>query len=123
MRMTRFMSGCLAVLWTTSSLSVLACSPDGTLSRFAHEQYGERIEFDVLRNGKPIGEHVTLFEYAEDGLRVRSRTELGVKFLFIPVYGFEYESSERWCGDQLRELDARVSDGGELSTLAVVRAP
>jgi len=90
-----------------------ACSADSELGRFVNERYGKRIEFDVLRDGKLVGEHVTTFALTADGLEVHLRMELGVTLLFIPVYRFEYESQSVWCGENLAKLSARTLDGGE----------
>ena len=90
-----------------------ACSADSELGHFVNERYGKRIEFDVLRDGKPIGEHVTTFARTANGLEVHSRTELSISVLFIPVYRFEYDSQSLWCGEILSRLSARTKDRGE----------
>lgn len=90
-----------------------ACSADSELGHFVNERYGKRIEFDVLRDGKPVGEHVTTFALTANGLKVHSRTELGISVLFIPVYRFEYDSQSLWCGESLSRLSARTKDRGE----------
>ena len=52
--------------------AVAKCSPNGPLANFATDAYGERIEFDVYRNEKLVGRHVTEFSDGDDGLRVKS---------------------------------------------------
>lgn len=98
-----------------------ACDGGDALARFAAEHYGERIAFDVLRNGKPVGEHVTTFSRDTGGLTVRSRMQIDIRFLFLPVYGFAYEAKERWCGDTLSTLSARVEDGDETRSVRATR--
>jgi len=101
---------------------VLACDGQDDLARFVSETYGERIEFDVLRNGKPVGEHVTTFAVDERGLAVTSRMRMDLRLLFVPVYDFDYHSESRWCNGRLQALDVRVSDNGEPSSLAAEAA-
>lgn len=74
--------------------------------------YGERIAFDVLRNGRRVGEAIT--EFRRDGalLAVHSRMALDIHVLFVPVYRFRYDSRARWCGDRLASLATRVDDDG-----------
>ncbi len=101
---------------------VAACGQGDALDAFVREHYGERIEFDVLRNGKPVGEHVTTFRATDDGLRVESRMQLDIRVLFVPVYRFEYASSARWCEGHLVELAATVSDNGDIVETRAARA-
>ena len=112
-----FVSALLLVL-SMSSFATTCPSPSD-LGDFVVATYGDRIEFDVLRNGKTIGEHITTFDVGADGIRVESRMQLGITVFYIPVYRFSYESRSRWCGDRLRELEAEVSDNGEISKTAV----
>lgn len=116
------LSSTLLALALILSLPAAAdCVADDALARFAGERYGERIAFDVLRNGKPVGEHVTTFEREGDALTVRSRMNIDITFLFLPVYGFSYEAEERWCGDTLATLNARVVDGDEKRAVSAAR--
>ncbi len=116
--------GLLTALFLGFSMSSFAttCPSSSGLGDFVAATYGDRIEFDVLRNGKTIGEHVTTFAVGTDGVRVESRMQLGIDVFFIPVYRFAYESRSRWCDDRLQELEARTSDNGEVSktTAAII---
>lgn len=95
---------------------------DQDLLALVEEGYDGRIEFDVLRNGKPVGEHVTTFRRTDAGLEARSRMELTVRILRIPVYRFTYRSRDLWCGDDLVALEASVDDNGSASTVRAFRA-
>lgn len=90
-----------------------ACGADSELVRFVDERCGQRVQFDVLHDGKSVGEHVTTFAATANRLEFHSRMELTVTVLFIPVYRFEYESASVWCGENLVRLSARTKEGGK----------
>jgi hypothetical protein len=73
--------------------------------------YGERIEFDVMRKGEVVGEHITRFEKIDDALRVTSTMNIEIFFLFLPVYAFHYRTEEIWQNGQMISLDVNVLDG------------
>jgi len=75
--------------------------------------YGDTIEFDVLREGKVVGEHITAFEKERGRLSVKSKMELEIFLLFIPVYSFSYQAEETWVDDGLNKLNVNVLDGTE----------
>ena len=75
--------------------------------------YGPEIRFDVMRNNRVIGEHVTRFERENDKLQVSSTMRLEIEVFFIPVYDFSYTAQESWGGGQLRALSVQVEDGAD----------
>ena len=75
--------------------------------------YGDVINFDVLREGKVIGQHETRFSWKNNELFVRSRMFLEISVLIFPVYAFDYKSTEIWKNDRLEGLKVRVVDGDE----------
>ena len=101
------------LILTAAARVATACADSAELAAFISSRYGETIEFDVLRNGKRVGEHVTRFALDGENIRVDSRMRLDIRILLVPVYDFTYESRSHWCGDGLLELDARVDDNGE----------
>jgi len=101
------------LLFAACARAAPACVDSDELTAFITSRYGDAIEFDVLRNGKQVGEHVTRFEFEGNAIRVDSRMRLDIRILLVPVYAFTYESRARWCGDGLLQLDARVDDNGE----------
>ncbi|MEQ8233478.1 MAG: DUF6134 family protein [Gammaproteobacteria bacterium] len=98
-----------------------ACASTAELANFVSSRYGDAIHFDVLRNGKTVGEHVTRFAVDDDGIGVESRMRLDIRVLLVPVYDFTYVSRARWCDDGLLELDARVDDNGDERHTRAVR--
>lgn len=75
--------------------------------------YGERIEFDVMRDGKKVGEHITAFTDEGDNFRVTSEMKIDISFLKIPLYSFRYESEETWTDNRLQTLSVFVNDDGD----------
>lgn len=109
----------LALLAAAGGRPAAAGLPPATPDPFS--LYGETIEFDVLRNGEPVGRH--LVRFARDGgdLVVSSRFRLEVKALFVTVYRYEYESEGRWRDGQLQALRARIDDDGARSSVEARR--
>lgn len=75
--------------------------------------YGSEIRFDVIRNNRVIGEHVTRFEHENDKLKVLSTMRLEIEVFFIPVYDFSYTAQEIWGGGDLQNVSVQVADGGD----------
>ncbi len=75
--------------------------------------YGSKIEFDVLRDGAVVGEHITRFEETGDRLVVMSSMKVELKLLFMPVYSFDYKAREVWKRNNLLSLNVTVYDDGE----------
>jgi hypothetical protein len=80
---------------------------------------GTKLDFTVLRDGKPVGTHLMHFSNNGDGLGVHIKTDVEVKFAFIPVYHFNHESQELWRDGKLAKLDSRTDDDGKKHTLSV----
>lgn len=110
----------LCVLVYASAARAESCTA-GRLADFVEDGYGGRIEFDVLRNGKPIGEHVTTFTRSDAGLIVESTMKLTVRILTVPVYRFTYRSRDVWCNGRLAALEASVDDNGTVSRVRALR--
>ena len=91
------------------------CPGPGAADDHARHHGGDRIEFDVLRNGKPVGHHVTRFRREDGYLVVDSEMALSIRVLFIEAYKYRYRATERWCDGRLVRLDATVDANGEQS--------
>jgi len=75
--------------------------------------YGESLQFDVMRDGAIIGKHETRFMAQGADLVVQSKMNLELSVLFIPIYGFDYQSKEVWKDNRLTQLEVTVEDGSE----------
>ncbi|MBN9496086.1 MAG: hypothetical protein J0H39_04985 [Alphaproteobacteria bacterium] len=70
------------------------------------------LEFDVLRDGAPIGKHRVTIE--RDGTETRATIEIdmAVRLAFVTVYRYTHRSTELWREGRLVSLDARTDDNG-----------
>ncbi|MCG6867624.1 MAG: DUF6134 family protein [Gammaproteobacteria bacterium] len=68
--------------------------------------------FDILRNGKPIGEHELMIERMGSETHVVARSAIDVTLLGFPLYRMRYEARERWDEQGIRDLTVEVDDDG-----------
>ena len=68
--------------------------------------------FDVLLDGRRIGEHDFTLAQAGDHAEVRSQARFSVSALFVPLYRYQHESRESWRSGCLQRIDARTVDNG-----------
>lgn len=81
--------------------------------------YGSGLEFDILRNGRPVGTHSVTFDPAPDGtLAVTARSDIAVRVLVFTAYRFSYESRSVWRDGRLERLSVRTDDAGTVSSVA-----
>lgn len=111
----------LAVLILVMSDPIYGLPTEPDIGAFVQRVYGGRIEFDVFRNGKPVGEHVTTFTVDGKIVRVESKMRLTVTVLFIPVYRFSYSAQSQWIEGQLDSIEAQVVDGSKERSTAAFR--
>jgi len=93
-----------------------------TSDRHAHSNplitYGNKIEFDVFRDGEKVGKHIVRFkELSLDKFEVTSRLDLQITFLKIPVYDYAYFSNALWKKGRLIGLTVSIDDDGEKSSI------
>jgi hypothetical protein len=69
--------------------------------------------FNVLLDGKPIGEHAFIVTRRDDALELLSQARFTVRMLFVPLYRYEHESREVWRDGCLARIEARTRDNGE----------
>lgn len=73
---------------------------------------GERIVFDVLRNGSRIGTHTLTFRQEAGVTQVDVAIDLAVRVLGIAVYRYTHRNTERWQGDQLLSMASTTDRNG-----------
>ena len=84
---------------------------------------GNRLGFDVLRNGSKLGTHVLIFEPRGDALTVHVAVDLVYKFAGFTAYRYTHRATELWSGDQVVGIDATTDDNGTAYQIAVRRDP
>jgi hypothetical protein len=78
---------------------------------------GDRLGFDVIRNGSRLGMHVLTFERSGDNLAVRVAVELVFKAAFVTLYRYRHRAVETWSGDQVVGLETSTDDDGKKFTV------
>lgn len=110
--------------WLFVALAVLFNSAEATASTRPEPGDGERIEFDVFREGDTrFGTHEVVFERdGEDilaSISIRLRAGLGP----ITVFRYEHDSTERWRDAQLVGMRGRTLKDGETYDVEVSLTP
>jgi hypothetical protein len=71
-----------------------------------------RFDFQVLRNGNPIGSHVAVVEKKREETHVQVALDLAVTFGPFTLYRYKHRSNERWLGERLVAVEADTDDDG-----------
>lgn len=81
-----------------------------------------RLDFEVLREGSPIGHHHLRLRDGSDGtIGVEIDIDLAVKFGFLTLYRYTHRNRELWDGQLLLALDSETDDNGERHKVTVRR--
>jgi hypothetical protein len=72
----------------------------------------KRYEFEVLRNGRPIGTHVAVVERRGEETRVEIAIDLAVTFGPLTLYRYKHRSTERWRGERIEAIEGETDDDG-----------
>jgi hypothetical protein len=75
--------------------------------------YGGPIDFQILRNGTPVGTQQVTFEKRGDLVAETESTDIKISLLVIPVFHFHYDCSSLWRGGALVGLNAATDDNGK----------
>jgi len=73
----------------------------------------QTLEFDVLREGSPIGGHRVTIDTRDGETHVDIAIDLSVRFAFVTLYRYTHRSTEVWRAGRLIALDAQTDDNGE----------
>lgn len=95
-----------------AALAWVAAAPAVALDTGA--LYGGDMEFEIRRDGTPIGRHTVRFTPGAGGMRAQAASDLTVRFLGIPFYRMQYRSDSEWQGGRLVRLDARTEENGKV---------
>ncbi|MCC3861177.1 DUF6134 family protein [Pseudemcibacter aquimaris] len=107
----------IILLLSTASLVENASYTMDNPAKWARHIYGERLEFIINRNDKPVGQHIVEFGHTDGLDEVKSSTEINIKFLFITAYKFNLSASEYWALDGLSRVESNSNDGGSKNVL------
>jgi hypothetical protein len=71
-----------------------------------------RFDFEVKRNGRPIGSHIVTVEKKGEETQVQVALDLTVTFGPFTLYRYTHRSAERWLRDRLQFVEATTDDDG-----------
>ena len=84
--------------------------------------YGEQgLQFEVVRNGKPVGDYTTTFEQSGDQLIVETEMNLDITVLWLLHYRYQYRGREVWQEGSLQSVTSKISDNGKTTGLSLKR--
>jgi hypothetical protein len=96
---------------------LFACGALAVVSRLPHAlavvPKSDRLDFEALRDGSPLGTHRLRFRREGDLLHVEIAIDFAVSFAFLTFYRYRHRNHEVWQGDRLVRLDAATDDDGE----------
>lgn len=81
------------------------------------ELYGERLSFDVYRNGDLVGYQNVTFAPRDGGLAVDIDFRLTIKALYITFYEMTYASNSLWKNDEMISLKSHTDQNGKVTTV------
>ena len=79
----------------------------------AHYKDLKRLEFDLYRNNKLIGEHVYLFTKHNDNLVVYSKINFKIKKLGITLYKYHAEGTEVYKNSKLLSFNSKTNQNNK----------
>ena len=79
---------------------------------------GEKLSFDVLRDGGSLGTHVVSFARDGDTLTVKTAVALKVAFGPLTLFDYAHDVTERYLRDKLTWVGSRTKKDGKWKTLA-----
>ncbi|MCJ8140064.1 DUF6134 family protein [Falsirhodobacter halotolerans] len=95
-------------------LTALALAPAAMAAPAASVPASGQLAFDVIRNGRDIGDYVATFHGSGNDLTVDIATHVSVKLpvIGISAYRFNQTSTETWRGGRLAALNSKTDDNG-----------
>ena len=82
----------------------------------AHVQHYDklnRIEFDIFRNNKQIGQHIFIFERSGSNLSVKSEINFEIKKLGIVLYKYHVKGTEYYKDGKLIKFNSKTNQNGK----------
>jgi hypothetical protein len=78
------------------------------------------LSFEVLRNGRKIGEQAMSFA-GDDDLTVHTQTDMTVTLGPISLFRYRHEATERWQGGRFTSLQTRTDSNGKILQVSARR--
>jgi hypothetical protein len=107
--MTRFLVALLSIV-------VAICAP--AAAQDWKPANGDRLVFDVFRDGSKFGTHIVSFSQTGDTLTVESDIDLKVALGPLTLFHYVHEATERYSAGRLVSVAARTKKDGKWKQLA-----
>ena len=79
---------------------------------------GDRLEFDVFRDGSKFGKHIVVFRKTGDALTVDSDIDLKVALGPVTLFHYVHDVTERYTAGRLMSVAAKTKKDGKWKSLA-----
>lgn len=85
------------------------------------KRYSPSVNYDVFRNGKPVGHYRIRFETESERLSVDVEMKIQTRIFGLFSYDYTYAAREVWQNDRLNSLEVSMLTNGDLETIEVQR--
>ena len=92
---------------------ILIISPFSVNAHVQHYKDLKRIEFDIYRNNKHIGEHIFSFAKSNEQISIESKINFIIKKLGIVLYKYHVEGKEVYEDGKLIKFNSRTDQNGK----------
>ena len=89
-------------------IAILFIIPETSFSHASHYKDFKKIEMEIFKDGKKIGESIYEFNYLNDILNVTNKTNFEVKLLGIKIFSIQSNSLEQYQNDKLISYSSRT---------------
>ncbi len=92
---------------------VLIILPYSSKAHVSHYENLNRIEFDIYRNNKHIGQHVFSFKKIDDQLAVESEINFKIKKFGVVLYSYHVKGTEYYKDEKLIKFNSKTNQNGK----------
>mgnify|MGYP001209931977 FL=1 len=103
-------------MYKTYRLIIILILTISSVSVNAHVQHYEdlnRIEFDIYRNNKHIGEHIFSFAKSDEQISIESEINFIIKKFGIVIYKYHVQGKEVYKDGKLIKFNSRTDQNGK----------
>jgi hypothetical protein len=100
-----------------ASLALLISAPAFAQSAWQPAD-GDRLDFDVFRDGSKFGKHTVVFRKSGDDLTVDSDIDLKVALGPVTLFHYVHDVTERYTAGRLMSVAAKTKKDGKWKSLA-----
>jgi hypothetical protein len=103
--------------WVAAAIAMLAIHATPAAAQSWTPKNGDRLVFDVFRDGARFGTHVVSFVREGETLIVDSDIELKVTLGLLTLFHYVHDATERYVADTLVSVSARTKSDGRWKTV------